>query len=331
MTMANSRITVLMSVFNGIDFLCEAIESVLAQTLGDFEFLIIDDGSTEPVGEVISGYNDPRIRFIRQENMGLTRSLNRGLSLASGELVARMDADDVCLPDRLAVQLAAFKDNDELDLVGSFFEVIDAHGNLLERKEPFTDAVYRLWRLQFHNNYGHGSVMMRKRAAVAAGMYDERLRYAQDYDLWSRLSTKSNTEMIPRILYRYRLLEAGAQTSVRNYNAQLDAAIEISNRNLKACNPSLTDQECAEVRALYWEFQFDGASEDGIFLLPETCDRFCTRYGLSERERDRLVRRVFDDVREQMATSRRVRCSDRLKLFAFLDSWLLRREPDGRE
>lgn len=315
------RVTVLMSVYNGRAYLAEAVRSILDQTFDDFEFLIIDDGSTEPVEEIVSTFSDPRIRFVSQENIGLTRALNRGLALARGEYVARMDADDFSVPTRLESQVKEMATNENMDLVGCFFDVVDNRGALIERKEPFVDPVYRLWRLQFHNNYGHGSVMLRKKAVIEAGMYDESLRYAQDYGLWSRLSTKSNTRIIPEALYRYRLVDEGDQASVRNYDAQLATAIRISDRNIKLCNPGLTDADCGEVRALYWKFQFELLSRAGILLLPATFEGFCQRFDLTSVEKSRLADRVAADALEEIVSSQRIPESERTDLVKMVAAW----------
>ena len=205
--MPSPKVTVLMSVFNGSAHLRPSVESILNQTLSDFEFLIIDDGSSEPVSEIILDYQDDRIRLVRQENCGLTRSLNKGLNLARSPLIARMDADDISLPERLEIELEMITRNQELDFVGTFFDVIDECENLVQKKELIRDPVYRLWRLMFHNNYGHGTMLFRKSAVINAGMYDVSLRFAQDYDLWSRISKKNNNTIIPEYLYRYRMNE----------------------------------------------------------------------------------------------------------------------------
>lgn len=290
--MNTPKVTVLMSVYNGRTYLAEAMESVLSQSFGDFEFLIIDDGSREPFHDIVTACNDNRIVLVHQHNMGLTRSLNKGLLMARGDYIARMDADDVSVPGRLQAQVDRLDRDDRLDLVGCFFDVIDGAGTLVERKELFTDPIYRLWRLQFHNNYGHGSIMMRKRSVVEAGMYDETLRYAQDYDLWSRLSRRDNTAMIADVLYRYRMANKSGQSSIRNYDAQLATAIQVSNRSLTACNPRLTEADCREIRALYWEFELDHVSSAGLALVPETLEGFCERYHIRGTEKESLVNRV---------------------------------------
>lgn len=296
-------VTVLMSVYNGKTFLSEAVSSILTQTFRDFEFLIINDGSSEPVDGVIASFKDERIRLVNQENVGLTRSLNRGLSLARAEYVARMDADDVSLPERLQAQVEALDSDKNLDLVGTFFHVIDGSGKIIEKKALITDDIYRLWRLQFHNNYGHGTMMMRKNSVIKAGNYDEDLQFAQDYDLWSRVSTSSNTRILPKPLYLYRMVEHGRQASVRNYDAQFASAVGISDRNLISCNTNLTREQCTEIRALYWKFQREHLSEEGLRLVPETLSGFCRHYGLTPEERAKLAARVALDVTNEARTS----------------------------
>lgn len=294
--MSTPPITVLMSVFNGSDYLSIAVESILNQSFTDFEFLIIDDGSSEPVLDDILSYGDDRIRTIRQENMGLTKSLNTGIGLARGQYVARMDADDVSPPDRLENQFKVISRSDRLDLVGTFFEIIDEEGNLVKKKELIVDPVYRLWRLQFHNNYGHGSMMFRKSSIIKVGMYDTRLRFAQDFDLWSRISKKYNTHIIPEFLYRYRMNTKGEQASVKNYNDQLQAAIWISDRNLKGCNPRLSDQDLIDLRSLYWEFQLPKMSPRAPDLAHETLETFCVKFDVDNDEKKCLAKRISEDI-----------------------------------
>ena len=298
------KVTVLMSVFNEQTYLRAAIESILGQTFSDFEFLIIDDGSEEPIEDIISNFKDSRIRSFRQENMGLARSLNKGLQLAEGNYVARMDADDVCRPDRLELQIRETAAHPQIDLLGSFFDIVDENGDLIETKEIFGDPIYRLWRLQFHNNYGHGTVILKKRSVMDAGMYDERLLYAQDYDLWSRISRKENTGIIPEVLYHYRLVQQSGQASVRNYDAQLAAAVSISNRNLQACNPSLSEAECVELRALYWKFQIEGVTVKGVKALPATLEGFFRRYGINSVDQRILAGSVKQDAIAEVEKSK---------------------------
>lgn len=312
--MTDPKVTVLMSVYNGQDFLAQAVRSILDQTYGDFEFLIIDDGSIEPLDHILRSYKDKRIVVWRQENMGLTRSLNKGISLARGEYIARMDADDVSLPNRLENQIHKFDSDSGLDLVGCFFDIVDGEGRLIERKELITDPVYRLWRLQFHNNYGHGTVMLRKKSVLEAGSYDENLSYAQDYDLWSRISTRNNTIIVPEVLYHYRMVENGMQASVKNYDVQLANALGVSNRNLMACNPSLSEKDCQDVRALYWKCGREGISLRAVELLPGLLDGFCRRFGIVNEEESRLAQNIAMDAIAEAKKSEGLGSSEQKKI-----------------
>ncbi|HTY23317.1 MAG TPA: glycosyltransferase [Desulfomonilaceae bacterium] len=315
----NPKVTVLMSVFNGRTYLPEAVESILGQTFGDFEFLIIDDGSEQPLEDTIRSYKDSRTSVYRQENMGLARSLNRGLGLARGDYVARMDADDVSRLDRLQMQFAEMESHPQIDLLGAFFDVIDDNGELIETKELITDPIYRLWRLQFHNTYGHGTVMLRRQSVIDAGMYDESLLYAQDYELWSRISAKENTAIIPEVLYHYRLFDKSQQASVRNYDAQLTAAIYISDRNLRACNANLSDEDRMQVRALYWKFQIDHIGLGGLKALPDTFEGFCRRYEINATEKRDLIERVTQDAITEMAKSNLIPIGDKQRVIHELE------------
>lgn len=304
-------VSVIMSVYNGLAYLEQAVESILRQSFDDFEFIIVNDGSTEPVGELLSRIRDPRIVLIDQENMGLTRSLNKCISLARGKYLARMDADDVSMPQRLKRQVAAMEANPSLDLIASYYEVIDEKGRACDSKALIQDPVYRLWRLQFHNVYGHGTVLLRKRAIVAAGGYDETYTVAQDYELWSRISKRDNTLVIPEVLYQYRSVVHGPQSSVRHYETQLANAIRTSDRNIKACNPDFSDADCEDVRSVFWKFQRAATSPRGVDLLPALLEGFFARYGLSFSQRDGLLLQVFADVASEIETEASIQQSDR--------------------
>jgi glycosyltransferase involved in cell wall biosynthesis len=294
--MVKPKVTVLMSVYNGRDFLAEAIQSILDQSYSDFEFLIIDDGSTEPLDPILQRYKDKRIVLRRHDNMGLTRSLNKGLALATGEYIARMDADDVSLPKRLETQVRELDSDTGVDLVGCSFDIVDREGRLIERKELITDPIYRLWRLQFHNNYGHGTVMLRKKSVLNVGSYDENLSYAQDYDLWSRISTRNNTVIIPEVLYRYRMVEDGMQASVKNYDAQLINALRVSDRNLMACDDRLSQKDCQKLRALYLKLGRGGISVRAVEFLPGLLEGFCKRFRIGIEDKSVLSRKIAMDV-----------------------------------
>ncbi len=152
-----------MSVYNGEKYLREAIDSILGQTFKDFEFLIIDDGSTDSSVEIIRSYADPRIRLIQnEENIGLSRSLNKGLKLARGEYIARMDADDISLPRRLAAQVGLLDKQPDIGLVGTSIQLIDCDGERMHVHRVPTTHAQILWALCFTTPLAHPSVVFRK-------------------------------------------------------------------------------------------------------------------------------------------------------------------------
>lgn len=199
------RVSVLMGVYNGLPYVREAIESVLEQTYRDFEFLVVDDASTDESAEVVSEYaeEDDRIRLLENEkNRGLTWSLNRALDAARGEYVARQDADDRSEPTRFERQVTYLDDHPEVAAVGTGARLVDAAGEPLDRRVVLADP--SLDDLQQKNHLIHGSVMGRKRAFADVGGYDEFFEYSQDYDLWLRLANEHELRNIPDPLYVLR-------------------------------------------------------------------------------------------------------------------------------
>ena len=203
--MSDPKVTVLMSVYNGEKYLRKAIESILKQTFTDFEFLIINDGSTDYSGEIFRSYSDPRIRFVSNSaNRGLTRSLNTGLKLAKGEYVARIDADDVAFQNRLQVQVAFLDAHLDVCLLGGSYEVIDENGVVMSTEQVLADPLSIRFCLLFDNPVCHSSVMFRRSAVLEVGGYDENVRIGQDFDLWNRLVTRGKIVQMDKPLVQLR-------------------------------------------------------------------------------------------------------------------------------
>lgn len=197
-------VTVLMCVHDGERFVGEAIRSVLRQSWTDFEFLIVDDGSRDRTPEIIAAFQDPRIRLLRNaQNLGLTRSLNRGLADARGTLVARQDADDVSHPERLEAQVAFLRSNPGVVLVGTQARTIDEHGRVSRppgSERASTDAGIRL-QLMFDNAFVHTSVLFHRGIVwEELGGYDESYRTGQDFELWSRVAARYPVRNLARSL-----------------------------------------------------------------------------------------------------------------------------------
>lgn len=193
-----------MSVYNSADFLREAIDSILKQTFRDFEFIIINDGSKDDSLKIIKSFGDKRIKLISRANKGLTASLNEGLKLAKGEYIARQDADDISVGSRLEKEVAYLDANPRTALVGSNYTVMDMDGTELTTTNVFTrPSDLKLTQITC-NQYGHGSIMLRRNILKKVGEYDKSVGYVEDYDLWTRISQVADIANIEEPLYLYR-------------------------------------------------------------------------------------------------------------------------------
>ena len=207
--MTSPSVSVIMAVHNGERYLREAVESVLGQTLRDFEFVIVDDGSTDGTPDLLRRFaeRDSRIRLIFNErNQGLSRSLNLGLDRAKAPLVARMDADDVSLPDRLAKQVQFITTTPDCILLGSRVLSIDPDGApICRERQPLTheeieEQLFRGWG----GAIPHPTAMFRTVPARRRGGYNEELRVTQDLDLWLKLAEQGCLANLPDVLLHYR-------------------------------------------------------------------------------------------------------------------------------
>ncbi|MDW8071801.1 MAG: glycosyltransferase [Anaerolineae bacterium] len=203
------KVSVLMAVYNGARYLREAVESILNQTFSDFEFIIVDDGSTDETPAILDGYHDSRIVRLRNaHNLGMARSLNRGLEVARGVYIARQDADDRSYPMRLERQVAFLDVHPEVGLLGTAYDVMDAQGCVVGRISPPIENATLQRMLVRHNCFGHGSVMMRRDRIEQAGHYEESFLAVGDYDLWLRLAEWTNLANLADPLYGWRRHEA---------------------------------------------------------------------------------------------------------------------------
>lgn len=203
MSTASPAVTVLMAVYNGLPFLKESLESVFNQTFSDFELLVIDDASTDGSAELLSSLTDPRVRVLTNEkNVGLAASLNRGLSEARGSLIARMDADDVCSPNRLQTQYDFMQKKPHIGVCGALIQIYETGQKIPYYRNNDTLRAYLL----FNCCVAHPVVMYRKDVILSVGGYNESMPPAEDYDLWSRLLLERTVQFanIPEVLLRYR-------------------------------------------------------------------------------------------------------------------------------
>ncbi len=208
--LSSPTVTVLMSCYNASRYVREAVESVLAQTYTDFEFVVVDDGSTDDTLDIIRTYaaEDGRIRVIEKANTGLADSLNAGLRRARGCFVARMDADDIALRQRFARQQEFLSAYPSVGVLGTGCTFIDGEGNPNGSECSFDASHTELLRnmLRFRRGAGliHPTIMMRTEAVRQVGGYNTRISAGQDLDLWLRLSSRTKLQVIPDILLLYR-------------------------------------------------------------------------------------------------------------------------------
>jgi len=194
-----------MAVYNSEKYVREAVDSILNQTFKSFEFIIINDGSTDKTQEILESYNDPRIVITHQKHMGLTKSLNKGIALAKGKFIARQDADDISLPDRLEKQIEFLELHKDIALLGTAAKIIDIRGFYLRTVRYPTDHSSLSIAINHSNQFWHGSVMFRRQSFLELGGYQEILFTAQDYDLWLRFVEKFKVANLSDPLYKYRL------------------------------------------------------------------------------------------------------------------------------
>jgi glycosyltransferase involved in cell wall biosynthesis len=206
---AAPKVTVLMAVYNGERYLREAIDSILRQTFTEFEFLVVNDGSKDGSRDIVLSYaDDRRVRLVdNPANMGLTRSLNRGLSLARGALVARQDADDVSHLDRLARQVAFLDSHPDVALLGTQVRHISSDGSSVRAAgwEKAVTGVGIRWQILFDSPFIHATAMFRTGVVrEELGGYDEGFATSQDYELWSRIVERYPAGNLPEALLDFR-------------------------------------------------------------------------------------------------------------------------------
>jgi glycosyltransferase involved in cell wall biosynthesis len=210
------RVSVVMAVHDGERFVCAAVDSVLTQKFRDLELIVVDDGSTDRSAEIVREHPDPRVRLVANgRNLGLAPSLNVGLAEARGEFVARLDADDVAMPQRLARQVAFMDANPRVALLGSWYTEMAADGTPGAQVKIPTQHWDLRWHMCLYCPFAHSAVLWRRTlVAERVGQYDERLAYSMDYDLWRRIAERLEVANLPESLL---LLRAHAQSMTATY------------------------------------------------------------------------------------------------------------------
>ncbi|WP_160012598.1 glycosyltransferase [Rhizobium sp. 18055] len=234
--MTTPLVSVLMPIYNGAADLERALESILAQTFDDFEVIAINDGSMDNSATLLNAVTDPRVKVIHQDNMGLAATLNRGLSIAQGALVARQDQDDLSHPERLARQVSYLRSRPDCILLGTAAEIWVGDEPTERSHDHATEHASLTFDLLFNNPFVHSSVMMRRDFVLSIGGYatDNARQPPEDYELWSRIARHGRVANLPDRLLVYR--EVPQSMSRAGPNPFLDRLVTISAENLAFAN-----------------------------------------------------------------------------------------------
>ena len=266
------KISVILPIYNAQAFIADAVKSVLTQSVQDFELILIDDASSDRTSEILTGMLDPRIRVIRHDaNRGLVTSLNEGLRLASGNFIARMDHDDIALPDRFARQLALLEQHSSIGVVGTGYRLIDGVGALGLSYRPLVTHEEISWAMSFLCPLAHPTVMARRDLLIAHGGYNEYAAYAEDYDLWERLSRQVRFANLPEPLLLLRKHE-GNMTNVW-LSKNIAVATDVATRRIGFLLDREVDRET--VHCLYTQGRVHperiGQARELIVRLMQSC------------------------------------------------------------
>jgi glycosyltransferase involved in cell wall biosynthesis len=180
-------VTVLTTVRNGEDFIEDCVNSILDQTLRDFEYIILNNGSTDRTASILDKFTDSRLEIVHQEDLGISASLNKGVKLSRCDLIARLDADDYCLPSRLERQVELMNQHSDVVLCGARYLEL-TNGELSQQRVPFVETDQAIRKsMSLFNPFAHSAVIFRKKTFIKAGGYSDRHKYSQDYELWLRM------------------------------------------------------------------------------------------------------------------------------------------------
>lgn len=273
------KVSVVMPAYNAENYIAQAIDSILAQSFRDFEFLILNDCSTDGTEALICAYNDPRIVYLKNDkNMGVAATLNKGLAAAKGEYIARMDADDISLPERFEKQVAYLDAHPDVTVLGTHVECFSSQGSGPLVQYRGSPAQMRI-DLLFSSALAHPSVMLRRQPILELGGYDSSYEGMEDYELWCRVAEISDLAVLPQVLLRYRLHPAQVtqqpserkRLAARKLKSRLLAQLELATEGpiaeayygYQTKEKKSPDQALAEIR--FFEALLEANRKKGLY------------------------------------------------------------------
>jgi len=262
------KVTVLMSVYNGEKFLRESIESILGQTFTNFEFIIVDDGSTDSSNEIIRSYDDPRICLAENEkNIGLAKSLNKGIDLCRGKYIARMDADDISLSKRIEKQILFMDQNPTVGVCGSWVNYSRSGKKTVLRSPSDPEEIKA--NLFFKNIIFHPTVIFRKELPSGDSVsYNENYLRSQDYELWARISHLSNISNIDEVLVEHRSHENAIYKTDRE--GQIKFADKVKTKQIQKLGINASEESIKlhkQILDVDHSFSLESLNDAGVWLL----------------------------------------------------------------
>ena len=259
------KVSVIMPAYNAQAYIKEAMDSILEQSFSDLELIVINDCSADGTEAVIQSYSDPRIVYLKNEkNSGVAVTLNRGLAVARGEYIARMDSDDISMPERLEKQVRFLDTHPDYAICGSSLRIFGQGRREGAFPYPETDGDIRA-NMVFNSPFAHPSIMMRGEMLNQCGRYyDVKFEKAEDYELWCRLLEQGRGYNFPQPLLRYR--HHGKQIRTANAAEQKEAVLRLRRRTVERLGAGLTEPELAVFQKLCGgERSFTG-EEYGLFI-----------------------------------------------------------------
>lgn len=320
----NDLITVLMPAYNAARYIGRAVDSVLAQTYANLELLVLDDGSTDQTRDILSCCRDARVRVVSRQNRGLGATLREGVQLAGGRYIARMDADDECVPERLALQRQFLEDHANCGLVHSWVDFIDANSCVLSRNAGIrADNISTKWQLIWKNAVIHPTVMIDSEVLTKHGInYDKELRSSEDFDLWNRLAQVTDIEIIPKALLRYRVHD-DSFTKTNQKDFHFDYFVRVLRGNFARYGQSLAASQAQELAVISEHtkvdprtFRYSTLEKTIGRLVRDTNEIFREYHGVRGGELDRIQGEQFLTWSRYMLNTSRL-CARELLLMGF--------------
>jgi glycosyltransferase involved in cell wall biosynthesis len=314
------KISVLMPVFNGEKYVAEAVDSILNQTFTDFEFIIVNDGSTDATSNILAGYDDKRIKLVSLEHEGLVYCLNKGVELSKGKYIARMDSDDIAFPERLQVQYDFMESHPEIGICGTNYKVLSNNLSKYTSRLPANDTDIRA-QMFFHPVFCHPTVLLKKDVMEKSDLkYDKDFFGAEDYRLWIDVMDHTQGAIIPDILLHYRIhsMNVTVQNN-KNFDSKINLLSKIQYFYMQKYGVNISQEECRIfTHFIDFNFFYNFEEEKGIqleYVLVKILSQLPTEKNLNRKAKQYICKAVTYRAIRQKSIGYCIKSSFYRKLF----------------